>query len=71
MIYKSYEESLKNLSSIPVGVFRYADLYKNLPAPAILGLIFRNDVVKNKRFPDVTCKGYDSRSTLYEKHEKQ
>lgn len=58
-----YIQSISKLSLLPKGKFRFADICDN--PPARLGLRFRDDVVKNKCFPNIKCIGFDNQSTLY------
>lgn len=59
-----YVQAQQNLSSLPVGNFRIADICDNPPAG--LGRRFREDVDKGV-YPNVKFVRYDERSDIYEK----
>ncbi len=59
-----YVQVKKNLSNLPLGEFRLADICNNPPAG--LGKRFREDVGKGV-YPGVKFVRYDERSDIYEK----
>ncbi len=60
-----YTQAQTKLAARPIGRFMLSDLLDN--PPANLGKKFRNDVVVNKRYPNVKRVGADGQSVIYEK----
>jgi len=60
-----YAQAQTKLVILPTGEFRFSDICDNPPAG--LGHVFRDDVVVNKRYPNIRRVGADEHSVIYEK----
>ena len=63
--HKFLDEIEKELNKLPIGTFRLRDICRT--PQAHLGHIFRDEIVRKKRFPNVKRIGRDKESIIYKK----